>query len=240
MGGTNKKDNIINLTAKEHYIAHYLLWKIHRNQSMACAFWNMSITRGGKITSSTYERIRIEISLLAKERMSKVEVRDHLRKIFTGHSVSEETRRKISEAGKGRIQDPEVVKRRADANRGKRKGKTFEEIYGIEEAKRLKENLSIKNTGKTYSEETIRKRREKMKGHFVSEETREKISKANRGKVRSEKCRKEMSERNIGKIMTEETRRKISFSLMGKPKSEEHKKKISEARKLIFLENKDV
>lgn len=30
-GGTDDKDNIAYLTRKEHIIAHYLLWKIHRN-----------------------------------------------------------------------------------------------------------------------------------------------------------------------------------------------------------------
>lgn len=42
MGGDDDKTNIAVLTAKEHFLAHWLLYKIHRNQSMAHAFWKMT------------------------------------------------------------------------------------------------------------------------------------------------------------------------------------------------------
>lgn len=38
LGGTEEQDNLVLLTYKEHYIAHHLLWKIHRNSEMALAF----------------------------------------------------------------------------------------------------------------------------------------------------------------------------------------------------------
>jgi hypothetical protein len=37
-GGSNVPENIVSLTAREHFVAHWLLWKIHRNRSMARAF----------------------------------------------------------------------------------------------------------------------------------------------------------------------------------------------------------
>lgn len=37
MGGSNAKDNLVLLTAKEHFVAHHLLWKIHKNPQMALA-----------------------------------------------------------------------------------------------------------------------------------------------------------------------------------------------------------
>ncbi|MAF25820.1 hypothetical protein CL634_09645 [bacterium] len=42
MGGSDDKDNMVRLTAREHFIAHWLLWKIHRNKSMGFAFGCMS------------------------------------------------------------------------------------------------------------------------------------------------------------------------------------------------------
>lgn len=39
MGGSNNKSNLVILTAKEHYIVHWLLFKIHKNKEMAFA-WN--------------------------------------------------------------------------------------------------------------------------------------------------------------------------------------------------------
>lgn len=42
LGGTNDKDNMVLLTAKEHFICHYLLCKIYQNNSkIICAFWLM-------------------------------------------------------------------------------------------------------------------------------------------------------------------------------------------------------
>ena len=39
MNGTNDKSNLVLLTAREHYICHYLLWKIHKdNYSLHLAF----------------------------------------------------------------------------------------------------------------------------------------------------------------------------------------------------------
>lgn len=42
LGGKNTKENKQYLSAKAHYIAHYLLYKIHGNGPMATAFWAMS------------------------------------------------------------------------------------------------------------------------------------------------------------------------------------------------------
>jgi hypothetical protein len=51
MGGTNEDYNLVYLTPRQHFIAHWLLWKIHRNQSMGHAFWMMSSSR--KFVSSS-------------------------------------------------------------------------------------------------------------------------------------------------------------------------------------------
>ena len=38
MGGSNDENNLVYLTAREHYLAHWLLWRIHRNRQTAFAF----------------------------------------------------------------------------------------------------------------------------------------------------------------------------------------------------------
>ena len=38
MGGDNNKENLVLLTAREHFLAHWLLWMIHKNISMGLAF----------------------------------------------------------------------------------------------------------------------------------------------------------------------------------------------------------
>lgn len=42
MGGSNKKDNLVLLTAKEHFLAHKLLCKVYSNQpKLVYAYWMM-------------------------------------------------------------------------------------------------------------------------------------------------------------------------------------------------------
>ncbi len=43
MGGTDAKDNLVSLTGQEHWIAHLLLWKIHKNNKTACACYMMAM-----------------------------------------------------------------------------------------------------------------------------------------------------------------------------------------------------
>lgn len=47
LGGTNNKVNLVNLTAREHYIAHLLLWKLYKAFGNKNAFYKMAsaITR---------------------------------------------------------------------------------------------------------------------------------------------------------------------------------------------------
>lgn len=74
MGGSNKTENMVYLTAKEHFIAHHLLWKIHRTVGMAQALYFMrhaSRTDNRKINPTEYEKIKNTInqhlSILGKE-----------------------------------------------------------------------------------------------------------------------------------------------------------------------------
>jgi 5-methylcytosine-specific restriction endonuclease McrA len=41
MGGNNNKDNLILLTPREHFLSHWLLYRIYRNRATASAFYRM-------------------------------------------------------------------------------------------------------------------------------------------------------------------------------------------------------
>lgn len=63
MGGQNNKNNLILLTPREHFIAHWLLYKIYRNRATASAFYRMCHIGNGKMkryipSSRTYEEAR--------------------------------------------------------------------------------------------------------------------------------------------------------------------------------------
>ena len=125
-----------------------------------------------------------------------------------GLIMSEETRRKMSEAQKG--------------NKSINFGKTLSE--------ETRRKMSEANKGKTLSEETRWKMSEARKGNTImlgkthSEETRRKMSEAQKGntiflgKTHSEESKKKMSEAkkgnksiNFGKTLSEETRQKMSL-----------------------------
>lgn len=52
MGGNDHKDNLVTLTGREHFIIHWLLFKIHKNPSMTYAFFAM--TNKGNTTQKRY------------------------------------------------------------------------------------------------------------------------------------------------------------------------------------------
>lgn len=94
MGGTNDKENLVYLTAKQHFISHWLLYRIHRTTKLAHAWYSMCrIGKGqdARRVNSTYYKY-------AKENRSK-----HLsieskgaNNHFYGKTHSKETRKKMS------------------------------------------------------------------------------------------------------------------------------------------------
>ena len=127
----------------------------------------------------------------------------------SGRILSQESRRKISEANKGntnclgKTHSEESRKKMSESQKGNTKmlGKTHSE-----ETKRKMSDSSKGNTnflGKTHSEETKRKMSESHKN--PSEETRKKLSGAQKGNTKM-----------LGKTHSEETKRKMSASSKGK------------------------
>jgi hypothetical protein len=45
-GGTNNPENLVRLTAREHFLAHWLLWRIHKDRATALAFRLLCDTTG--------------------------------------------------------------------------------------------------------------------------------------------------------------------------------------------------
>ena len=111
---------------------------------------------------------------------------EHRRIHRVGKFLSEDTKRKLSEANKGR-QSPN-------------KGKTFSE--------ETRRKMSIAR--QYISDDTRRKLSEANKGRKQSEETKRKISEAQKRRCLHEEIRRKISEAHKGKIVSEETRRKIS------------------------------
>lgn len=106
-GGNDGKANLVKLTAREHYIAHALLWKMKfagvYGSKMAFAFNTFinkmttevrGVNHTYTISSRMYETFRKEYSKLLKEKWAREGAN------FKGKKHSEETKRKIGEKSK--------------------------------------------------------------------------------------------------------------------------------------------
>ncbi|MFH1248523.1 MAG: NUMOD3 domain-containing DNA-binding protein [archaeon] len=147
-------------------------------------------------------------------------------KFKKGHIVSEETRRKISEATKKAMVNPEIRKKVSESQKKrlsnpelrKRMSETNKILW---ENPEYRKKQSEGHKGKHPSEETLRKMSESMKGknsYKRTEETRRRISEGHKGQHSSPKTefKKGLVPSNKGKHPSEETRKKMSEGHKGK------------------------
>jgi hypothetical protein len=144
------------------------------------------------------------LSDILKEVMNRPEIR---KKVSEGvrKSFTEERRKKMSEARKGKRLKEETRRKISAANRGKKR------------SQETKDKISASNSGKKRSDEAKRRMSESAKGRKASDETKRKMSEAHSGDKHP----------MFGKKHSEESRRKMSESRKGKTLSQEHKDKLS-------------
>ena len=69
MGGSNGKENLVEITAREHFICHLLLWKMfpkntQQRQRMAYAITAMRMNKtGGRYNSKHYNTLKESIAI---------------------------------------------------------------------------------------------------------------------------------------------------------------------------------
>ena len=164
LGGLDDADNLVELTAREHFICHWLLTKMYTGEAkykMINALWMMQSKNNyqdryqTKITSRVYESLRQDYA------------------------------RHISERNTGRVQPPEEKAKQIAAITG-RKRKPFSEEWRkkMSEAHRGEKNHRF---GVKVSEETKQKQREKATGRKQSAETIQKKADAIRGRAKPKK-----------------------------------------------------
>ena len=100
LGGDNSSENLVTLTAREHFLAHWLLWRIHRNRDMAFSFFAMCAwTKNGRINASSiaYEEARENSAELRSEYMkSNKEQRSSIMKDIWNNRTPDERASHIS------------------------------------------------------------------------------------------------------------------------------------------------
>ena len=174
------------------------------------------------------------LGMLEKEAVAKFNTVDPHGYNLTigGGSCSEIIRLKLSKAQRGKILSEEHRRKISEAKKGKNRGP-----LSTEHRRKVSEAMKGENNpmyGKTHSEESLQKMSEWQKGKNrgpLSTEHRRKISEAHTGKKKSPDHIRKMSEAKKGKKPSEETRRKLSEWQKGKKLSNEHRRKISESNK---------
>lgn len=137
-----------------------------------------------------------------------------------GHS--EETKRKMSEAAKGRTHSEETKK------------KISETLQGRNHSEEAKKKMSKKQQGRKMKEKTKEKISKTLEGHSYgtdwshTEEAKKKMSETHKGKKMSEKTKKKISEGTKGRDLKEKTKKKISETLKKNWKDEEFRQKMFE------------
>ena len=160
LGGSDNNNNIVDLTAREHFICHWLLTKIYTGEARGKMINAMYMMRAEsshqkryntKITSRIYENLREEYSQY------------------------------ISNLNKGRVQPPEEKAKQILAQTGRTR-----ESFSNEWKENLSKNHKSKNPNynTAHSEETRKKMSEKAKGRKYSADTIEKRAAKIRGSKR--------------------------------------------------------
>jgi hypothetical protein len=171
LGGSNSRDNLVNLTAREHFICHVLLTKMTNGQAyrkMIHAAIGMRRSRSYQhryVNSKLYESIKKEFALLSSVRN-------------TGKKMSIETKTKMSLASKGKKKSKEHASNISAGLKGKLKGPMSEE-QKLRRSTKLKGKASpnLGNAGKyKHSNEAKQKIIESNKRRVVSAETKAKIA----------------------------------------------------------------
>ena len=216
MDGGDEEENLIDLFAREHFIAHKLLAEENPdNNKLVYAWWMLAHIDDRDVTPEEYEEARINFASAHKGHPVSDEVRSRLREFHTGLKASEETKKKMSEMRMGHICSEETRQKIRESNMGhdvseetkekiskSKKGKYCGEnnpLWGKPIPDDVKEKIRKSLTGRKRTEESKRKQSESLMGHFVSDETRKKLSNARQG------------EKNymFGKKHSEETREKM-------------------------------
>lgn len=142
-GGLDEPDNLVNLTAREHYIAHLLLAKIYNDQKMWCAMNRLlhgnDFKKYNRVSSRMYQTLKekFRTSLLGhhnglgKKRTAESKERIRQAKLGSknpmyGKKQSEETKLKRSQSlmghkgyWNGKKRPKEAIEKTAMKNRGK-------------------------------------------------------------------------------------------------------------------------
>jgi len=97
LGGINSTSNLVKLTAKEHFVCHRLLTKMVVDDKAKIKMHNAAF----QMTIKSFNQQRYKISARTYEILKRNKSKAMMGNTYGRRSMSEETKRKISESKKG-------------------------------------------------------------------------------------------------------------------------------------------
>ncbi len=245
-GGNNDKNNLVFLSAKEHFVVHHLLVKMINNKKfknmMTVALWsfiNGSRTeRFDKITASVFENIKIEYNKANSGENAYWYGKTGELAAHYGQHHSEETKKKLSEIFSGENHPMFGVTGEAHP------------LFGFKHSEETKQLLSMLRSGENnplfgykHSDETKRKQSERVSGEKNPNYGKTGELAAHYGHHHSEETKKKLSEifsgensPSYGVPVPLERRQKMSKSHLGIKLSDERKNNMKK-KQLIRRQN---
>lgn len=205
LGGLDHKDNLVDLTAREHFICHWLLVKMHTGEARAKMVYALNgMKRTNKeqeryetaITSRVYQKLKEEFGKMHSAYMKgrtpwnkgipiTEEQREKNRQAALGKKHSAETKEKISKAQLGTKQKQETKDKISASLTGFKRGPM---------SKEHKQKRSDSLKGKAKSADAVAKRAETLK-RLAAEGTHHSMV-----KVTCPHCTKEVTKLVYGRL----------------------------------------
>lgn len=138
LGGSDDKENLVELTAREHFLCHWLLARIYPNNSkIRYAFWIMC--GGGNSRQNRYSPSSRQYEEARENLSHTVETRDRMSKSRMGRKHSELTKSRQSKARLNTIHSKETREKISNSKLGSKHSKTRNKQYRESSSVRMKE-----------------------------------------------------------------------------------------------------